>query len=450
MALMDLLNSLINPQPQGNSGGGGALSFGQTAGAINPGQSTAPGGQTTTPVSELVVNAKRRQQNPQPSPQGLPAPDTSQVSSPFSPAVSPAQPPTGVDQSTQPAGMDYNNSGAASAVNSAIQGEHPEGGMANPGIYGLLPSNLQHGTLRNVLGALGDALLVSGGRQPQYEARMQNQEIGQAMAGMDINDPQSVAAATQRVAATGATGSPEMADKLQTQAESAALRKQYMEYNQDYRNGILNARQEQIDANRANIADRYRPQIGGMFAGVKDAATYATKYASLAPLAKQIGGPEATPASLWSIPEPGNWTPDLMTGYGMTVNNDQQASDRAAGRATSTINAGIAAGSREGAAGISGRAHLGAASMEAAKPTEGTIMSGLISKQNAGQTLSPSEQAYFNSKTQIRSGARSLPPGLTVGGAKPAATTSFVNGRVYTDARGNHATYQNGKWIPHN
>jgi hypothetical protein len=43
-----------------------------------------------------------------------------------------------------------------------------QGGGGNPGIYGLLPPNLQHGTLRNILGAIGDAFLVGSGREPTY------------------------------------------------------------------------------------------------------------------------------------------------------------------------------------------------------------------------------------------------------------------------------------------
>jgi len=60
MALMDLLQSLIDPQ---SSQGGGA-SFGQTQGAIAPGQSAAPGGQTSTPLAEVVVQAKKRMAPP--------------------------------------------------------------------------------------------------------------------------------------------------------------------------------------------------------------------------------------------------------------------------------------------------------------------------------------------------------------------------------------------------
>ncbi len=43
-----------------------------------------------------------------------------------------------------------------------------QGDDGNPGIYGLLPPNLQHGTLRNILGAIGDAFLVGSGREPTY------------------------------------------------------------------------------------------------------------------------------------------------------------------------------------------------------------------------------------------------------------------------------------------
>ena len=404
---MDLLQSLIDPQ---SSQGGGA-SFGQTQGAIAPGQSAAPGGQTSTPLAEVVVQAKKRM-----------APPAQSVAPPANPGPLAAPPNIGTpqvdpgvpDQTPQPPGINYDNSGAAQAVNSAISGEHPRGGMANSGVYGLLPQGLQHGTMRNILGALGDALLVSGGRQPAYEERMQRQELGQAMAGMDINDPSSVAAASQRALATGATGGADIYDKSTALAEQARLRQQYMEYNNTYRTGMLGVRQEAQQAQAAGIADRYRPQIGGMLSGIKDPAIYAQKYQSLAPLAKQIGGPLATPASLWSIPEPGAWTPDLTGTYGMTSNNIQQASDRSAQRNVSMRNADVNAGARVQAAGIS-----------ASRPSATTEIQGLEQAETDG-SATPAQTARFNYLTTHATG-RAPRPLLNTGGggtAPPAVPAS--------------------------
>lgn len=440
MALMDILSSLISPQA-----GQSALGFGQQSSAVDPGQSIAPGGQTSTPLDELMVQGKPRQQAagpvsmlpPSNSPDMAPAPDNPTFRAP-------------VKQGPQDSTINYDNSQQSHDVNSALAAEGtPPGGMANPGLYGLLPQNLQHGTLRNALGALGDALLVSGGRQPQYEQRMQQQQIGQAMAGMDINDPQSVQAAVQRVAATGAPGAAEMADKIQQQAEQAMLRKQYMEYNNDYRTGMLGARQDAVQAQKAAIADRYRPQIGGMLNGVKDAATYNTKYQSLVPLAKQLGGPDATPASVWSLPEPGAWSPELTAGYGTTAGQQLQSSDRGLQRAQSQTNAEINAGSRTRAAGISAGAHVQGANIQAGAGTQARIrqLQPLI---DSGKATPAQQQEWAHYTSVPRGGGRSLPPGLTPGGAKPAAASGgFVNGHVYRDAHGNTATYMNGKFIPH-
>lgn len=440
---MDLLNSYL-------SQGGGNLGFGQTANAIAPGQATGPGAQSSTPLSELVVHAKAGAAGPTTmpaqatsgqTPVTAAAPPAAPVSStpPDLSTTPPAAPAAGVAQDAQPPTLDYNNSGASQAVNAAVAGEGtPPGGMANPGLYGMLPKSLQHGTLRNVLGALGDALLVSGGKAPAYEDRMQRQEIGQAMAGMDINDPQSVAAATQRVAATGAAGSADMADKLQTQAEQAAQRKQLMEYNQSYRNAVIGQRNDAL-------FNRMYPAATADMSQSTSASDYATRLARWNQRIKAID-PDQDAMSAFAISSTYN-PADMTSTAGMTNNQIVQHGDRQSAQATSIVNARIGAGSRIGAAGIEGGAHVAGSRMEADKPTEGTILSGAIARLRAG-TADDTDRAIIAHGTQVRSSGRGLAPGLTVGGVKPAAP-AFVNGKVYTDAHGNHATYSNGKWIPH-
>lgn len=437
MALTDVLSALLG----GGQSGQSALGFGQTAGAVDPGQSTAPGGQTSTPLSELMMQDKPRQRDGPPITMAPPPSDPNIEPLPADPSIGPA----GVSQTSNGPTNNYNNSSDVSALRSSLMANQPqEGGMTSPGLYGLLPQNLQHGTLRGVLGSLGDALLVSGGRAPAYANEQARQQVGNAMAGMDINDPASVQAAAQRVAATGAPGAAEMADKMTQQGEQAALRKQYMEYNNDYRQGMLGARQDAVNAQKAAVADRYRPQIGGMLSGVTKPAEYAAKYASLGALAKQLGGPDATPASVWSLPEPANWTPELTSGYGQTAGQQLVSGDKAAGRQVTMRGQNMNQQNSQG---------RDAAIRARPGPQENatTYLQGLIARNNGqGNPLNPDEQAYLKKSTTTARSGRSLPPGLTPGGAKPAgAPGGFVNGHVYRDAHGNTATYMNGKFIPH-
>jgi len=425
MALADILSSLLSAPPSGST------AFGQTAGAIDPGQATGPGAQSSTPLSELIVQGKAGKAGgplaPPPITTGLPS--ATMMPSPQSPSIASAPADTSTPQGATPSGINYNNSQQAQDVQSAVAGEPaPQGGMANPGLYGLLPQNLQHGTLRNVLGALGDAFLVSGGKAPQYEQHMQGQAEGNAMAGVDINDPQSVQAAAQRIAATGYPGAQEMADKLTQQGEQAALRKQYMEYNQSYREQMVGVRQAAQQAQAAAVADRYRPQVGGMLSGVKDAATYNTKYQSLAPLAKQLGGPDATPASVWSIPEPGAWTPELTDGYGQTAGQQLMSTDRGLQRGQSQTNAEIAAGSRTRAAGISAGAHVAGANIQAGATTQARVreLQPLI---DSGKATPGQQQEWAHYTQTSHGGGRGLAPGLTPGGAHapPAAAVAMLH-----------------------
>lgn len=415
MALADLLSQILSTSASGAPNG-----------AIDPGQSTAPGTTGGTPVSELVVNAQRKSQPAPQSAQMAPQQQDQQLMS--DPGYNPP-PSTSTDQSAQPSNINYNNSQQTADVNSAVQGEGPPpGGMANPGLYGVLPQNLQHGTLRNVLGALGDALLVSGGRQPEYEQRMQQQQIGQAMAGMDINDPQSVSAAVQRVASTGAPGAAEMADKLQQQAEQAALRKQYMEYNQNYRQQVMDDRTQyhaqESEARNQNLLKQRGQSYSGLAVQATTAAAYKAIYDRADASAKQLD-PKYSGEDMGLV-RPEDWTPGAMAGFGQTGNNVVQSQDRDAQRHQSQINAQINAGSRVQSAGITAGAHVTGANIGANRTSDATILQSLTDKQNSGQALTPAEQVAWNHLTQVSHPQRGLAGTNSVVGA--AAGGQIANG----------------------
>lgn len=54
-----------------------------------------------------------------------------------------------------------------------------EDGTVNPGLWGLLPKDKQDNPVRDTIGAIGDAFLVGGGRQPTY-ARYKQMRAEQA------------------------------------------------------------------------------------------------------------------------------------------------------------------------------------------------------------------------------------------------------------------------------
>lgn len=364
-------------------------------------------GAPTPSVDELTVTA-----SPKAPPQGgdltpQPLPDSSGLQS-----LLPGPVDKGADQGAQMPGINYNNSMAAGAVGDALSGEPAtRGGSSNPGLYGLLPQGLQHGTLRNMLGALGDAFLVGSGKQAQYGPRMDRQEIGKAMAGYDPNDPQSVQAAIQRIASTGAKGSTEMADQLQKNFESTQLRKQLMQQNANYHNQTIQSRND-------SLFNRMNPVAQADLAQAKDAADYKARLERWNTRLKAID-PNADAVSAFGVPEefaPGG----VSQTAGMTGNQITQSADRAAGRRTSERNTDVRSAATIRAAGMNVNERATASN----KPTASTILQGLVTKQNNGQTLTPAEQATFDHMTQVAKKGRTLPANLTVGGGQPVPTAA--------------------------
>lgn len=365
----------------------------------------------------------------------------------------------GVIQSPQQPTINYNNSADVNAVHGALS--TPRGGSDNPGIYGLLPQNLQHGTLRNVLGALGDAFLVGGGKQPEYEQRMQRQEMGDAMTGMDFNNPDSVRAAVSRLYATGAPGAAEMADKVQQQAEQAMIHKQLQEQ-------ALWWHEQQSHDREQNSLNRIQQITSGQVMSAATPEQYAAAYKQAEAMAQRVG-PDYHATDLGYV-DPSQWKPGMYGAVGMTGNNVQQASDRAASRGVTMRGQDL---------GYAGKVR--SAQISAGRPTEAGFAESIYARAQAaesgqGPPLDSSEQAayehYFGSSPRNRQpiyggrpGATAPGPGTnagaamgagaggTLGGAFPGGKGGgrggFVEGHVYTDKYGNTATYHNGKFIPH-
>lgn len=446
MALADLLNSFFGPSQQQAPG-------------VTPPQA---GGTDPTTLRELLV-APQRPSGPDVSPTdvtqaGRPAAQSMDTN----PALAdPISFNPGTSQTAQPPGVNYNNSGDVAAVRAANAQNTPQGGSPNPGVYGLLPQSLQHGTLRNVLGALGDAFLVSGGKEPGYAQNMQRQQIGDAMAGIDINDPDSVRAGAQRVAATGAPGAAEMSDKIMQQAEQAALRKQYMDYNQGYRQQVIDDRTQyhanETEARNQNLLRQRGQAYSGLAVQATTAAQYRAIYDRADASAKQLD-PKYSGEDMGLV-RPDDWAPGVMNGFGMTGNNVTQSNDRAAQRVQSQTNANIAANSRTASANIS-----------ANRPSDAQTRQTLTDKINSGVQLTPAEQADYDRVTSVpQHNRRPAPSGVMIGNAQGGAQggaqganigsiagggrgqqqqQQFQNNQVYRDAHGNRARYINGRWVP--
>lgn len=245
-----------------------------------------------------------------------------------------APPPSRAPQAQTANGptLNYNNSADIDAIQAANASRPPQGGSTNPGIYGLLPANLQHGTLRNTLGAIADAFLVQGGAAPSYADHMDRQALGNAMAGYNQN-PQ---AAIERVAGTGAAGAPNMADTLEGQYQTAQSRKAQLAATQVYH-------QQLTDSRNANVVDNMTRYIGGQVASIpkdlppeQQQAMYQTIYDTAQKRARALD--PSYDASTLGLVDPTTWTPDQTVGLGMTSNNVQTSNDKGAQRNVSVGN----------------------------------------------------------------------------------------------------------------
>jgi hypothetical protein len=370
-------------------------------------------------VDELTVQAPPRPA-PGPTIQVRPPIDPGQLAPPLQ---VPDFQPQGVSQDPQGSPYNYNNSDASQALNAGVNADQPRGGMANPGVYGLLPPSLQHGTLRNVLGALGDAFLVGSGRQPAYEERMQRQEVGNAMAGMNPEDPASVAAAAQRVAATGAAGSDQVADQMIKNSNDAALRRATLEQNNWYRQNVIQDRQ---NYHADQSLQRMTPYIGGMVAGAHDLPSYTSAYNRAEAIAQRIG-PDYH-ASDFGLVDPKDWTPGSTSTVGMTGNNVQTSSDRQRGQNITQSDNAATNAARIRAAQIAAGGHVAAAQIGANRPSEAGFMNDYIQRVQQGGQTSPEEDQRFLHDTQVGQHARHFTPhagtgGPAAGGAGPPVLT---------------------------
>lgn len=347
-------------------------------------------------------------------------------------------------------GVNYSNSDAVQAIQQANAADQPPpGGYGkSAGVYGMLPQSLQHGTLRSVLGSLGDAFLIGSGAQAMYKPNQQRLAVGNAMAGLDPNDPNSVQAAIGRVAGTGAPGAAEMADSTQKNFNELELKKAQMAQLQMYR--------DQTNATRIQgIFTRQAPAIQGAVAGALTPADYAQRYA-LADARAKLSDPTTSAADAYGIPEPQDWHPG-MTNFGMTTNQQTVSGDKQRGQNITQSDSQGRDAAIVQSAGIGATSRNYATDQHNAQPTEEKFKASYIAAKQAGQPTTSEQDQEFAHDTEVNRRAKTTPIGggsSSVPIANYGANNPVANGgRPVTPAQarglpaGTHFLTSDGRWM---
>lgn len=369
--------------------------------------------QTNNPMSDpnqsaapLYVQQPQQQQVLQqgPAPTNVTSPDQSTDLS----GVDVAAPQSATPLSARP--KPYDNSDEVKAIHD-VQGKYPD--ATGPGSFGL-----NRGTLRNLLGILGDSFLVQGGKQPVYMPALQRAQLGNNAAGMDT-DPAGAAA---RMGASGLPGSMQDAMTLLQQHATDQLRQSQQDNTQAYRDSVIADRTQNHQATQAQAQARTDDRTRSLNAAILAAAAKTgdqSKYAAARQAAlARIGPnseirPEEYPESLG----------DFNSGYGLNAN--QYAHEQ-------TSNASI--DERATAAAASNSAKIRGQNMTAGNASAGRAAAA------ARQQTAIAAKGAGKSTLNI--------PGLTKPPTTP--TSQFQEGKVYKDAKGNSAKYTNGQWVPVN
>lgn len=337
------------------------------------------------------------------TPAAAPAANTGTVINPLT-VSAPVAAPTPSDPQAEFQRSIYNNQ-PEQQMAAMGQAQNP----THTGMFGV------KGSLRNILGVLGDAMLIQSGHNPMYRPEMQGEKVSDAMTGFQAAP---MAAAGRLAAVPGASSE---ALQLYQDATQDSLRKQVQEQNNAYRQSQMTARQDASDS-------RLRSGIGGILTA---AATPDPKTGQVDPkvwaqaraTALRLGG-KVSDFDESEIPD----TPDQYNaGYGQTARQVQQGNISGQSiqeRATSAANAQTGQNQRTAAtiAGANGRV----------QPTTSAIESGAFQaydQTNGDVTkLTPSQRLVINRyQNGVTKTPRALPAGLSVtppSGGRPTPTAS--------------------------
>ena len=296
-----------------------------------------------------------------------------------------------------------------------------------------------HGTLRTLLGTLGDAFLVQAGHQPLYQTNNNNAIQGRALAGLDT-DP---GAAATRVAATGTPGGTEIARELQNQAATQTLAKSQAEFNNDWKTQQLDRQnrlaESTITKNGQTVEDKAKAKMGAAYLAAKTKGT-PEAWAAAQAMAKDLGSKyikDFNPAL--DIPD----TPDqLNEGFGLTEAQLARIQHQNAALTEKTQNDQTMHGDRQD-------------SIHRRPPTSTQYLKSLIDKQKTGAPLSQQESDYVTTHT-----TRPAPKGPAgLGGAHPVLPPAVANkpppaagggqfSAYAADGKGGRVGYNGKQWVP--
>lgn len=181
-------------------------------------------------------------------------------------------------------------------------------GGTNTGLFGFLPPEQQTSRWRDVLGAIGDGLLLGAGAKPMYLPRRDARLQGQALLGYQ-SDPQS---ALERLAQTGTPDSLDLMRGLQTEYQRSEDRAAQREMTQEYRNEVNRLKKEKVLQDLSKV-------VPGVLARATTPELYTSAWERLDQMARRIDDKlDATTA--FGIPYPEDWTPEMTAWYGVTGN----------------------------------------------------------------------------------------------------------------------------------
>lgn len=267
---------------------------------------------------------------------------------------------------------------AASQAQQA-QGQLPRiSGGTDAGLFGFLPERMQQGRLRDIIGAIGDGLLIEGGHKPIYAPRKESRQMGQALIGYDSNPEQALL----RLAQTGTPDAIKLAQEglqnLETREQKAIQQEQ-----------LNNYRQQQMDLKRFQSAQQLTPYLRSIMADVKDADGYSKAWDRMSQMLSRMSI-KADATEVFGIPGPNDYEEGMLENLGLKAADILRAQttregigQRATAAAQASADRNRAIGQRATAAAATDATRRAAI---AAKPTTGAK---LIPKAGAKPAAKP-------------------------------------------------------------
>lgn len=304
-----------------------------------------------------------------------------------------SQPPETVDNRTiqsvglQPAPAQINPAYAANlAAGTTVS---PEGAQAlqiaqglpeRKGLFGM------KGTLRDVVGSIGDALLMSKGHDPVYAPHRHQERIADAMVGFNSKTPEDQQAAIQRVAFID----PNAGMKLQDAYEQQQYRDKQLKATEAYKNALIGNQQSKAQAVMLKDSQRTLAGINGAIA----------KYGETPSLVALRDKYTNHVANLLGIDDPSSITP--------------MSPDEAAAMAYGGVTPSGQIRDANSDAALTEKADFDAWKKAhpraAAAPKPVSTKEYLESKAASGKPLTPAEQKVYNDMHPQRKAKFSVPP----------------------------------------